>query len=115
MAQRDPFVHEAVLQLAEGTDPNAPGGAVTVELCGHWEHEGGCRWPHNNELRPAGDIATFRTIFVAPPDEEQEVHERIERALRSAAGWTVAASGPRPLRPDERPLATRLAGTPLPI
>jgi hypothetical protein len=87
---------------------------VTVELCGHWEHEGGCRWPHNNEIWPEGDDVTFRTIFVAPPSEECEVHERIESALRSVAEWSVLSSGPRPLRPDERPLATRLARTPLP-
>ena len=87
---------------------------MTVELCGHWEHEGECRWPHNNEIRPEGDVATFRTIFVAPPSEEREVHDRIESALRSAAGWSVTASGSRALRPEERSLATSLANAPLP-
>jgi hypothetical protein len=33
--QRDPFVYEAMLRLAEGSDLAAPGAAVTVELCGH--------------------------------------------------------------------------------
>jgi hypothetical protein len=111
---RRPFVHEVVLDLDEGTDPVAPGAAVTVALCGHWEHEGGCRWPHNNEIQPEGDVATFRTIFVAPPAEEREVRERIELALRSAAGWSVTASGPRALRAPERALAVRLANTPFP-
>jgi hypothetical protein len=111
---RRPFVHEVVLDLAEGTDPAAPGAAVTVALCGHWEHEGGCRWPHNNEIWSEGESTTFRTIFVAPLAEEREVRERIELTLRSAAGWSVTASGARALRENERALATRLAKTPLP-
>ena len=115
MVVRSPFVHEAELRLAGGTDPGAPGAAVTTELCGHWQHEGGCRWPHNNELRATGDAAaTFRTVFVAPPEEEDEVRRGIERALRSAAGWTVMASSARSLRPEEQPLAAKLANSPLP-
>ena len=104
---RSPFVHEAVLAFADGTDPASPGAAVTVELCGHWEHEGGCRWPHNNEIRLEGDVATFRVVFVAPPAEEHEVRERIELALRSACGS-------RRLQLQERALADRLADTPRP-
>jgi hypothetical protein len=103
MASRSPFAHEAVLRLAEGTDPGAPGAAVP------------CRWPHNNELSLGDDAtATFRTIFVAPPDEADEAHTRIERALRVGAGWTVTSSRLRPLRPQERKLAANLATTPLP-
>lgn len=112
--ERDPFVYEAALHLVEGTDPGAPGAAVTVELCGHWEHEGGCRWPHNNELSDENGSTTIRTIFVAPPAEESEVRARIDAALRSASGWTVTASGARPLRSNEQALAARLADTPLP-
>jgi len=41
---------DAVLELAAETDPRAPGGAVTVALCGSWEHDGACRWPHNSRL-----------------------------------------------------------------
>lgn len=113
-ASRSPFVHEAVLVLADGVDPAAPGAAVTVELCGHWEHEGGCRWPHNSETRLEGDAATFRVVFVAPPAEEQEVRERIELALRSAGDWSVTSCGSRLLQPQERALADRLGDTPVP-
>jgi hypothetical protein len=35
----DAYVLEAELALREGVDPAAVGAAVTVELCGHWEHE----------------------------------------------------------------------------
>jgi len=44
------YVLEARLELDDGLDPAAVGAAVTVELCGHWEHAGPCRWPHNSEI-----------------------------------------------------------------
>jgi hypothetical protein len=112
--QRSPFVVEAVLRLDEGTDPGSPGAAVTVELCGQVDHEGGCRWPHNNEFVPEGDAPNFRTLFIATTVEEQDVRDRIERALRSGSGWSVADCGSRVLLPEERSLAARLASTPLP-
>ena len=110
-APRAPHVHEATLELAGGIDPAEVGAAVTVELCGHWEHEGPCRWPHNNCIETDAGGARFRTLFVASDAESQEVHDRIDLALRSAAGWTVLASGRRPLASEELELAERLAGT----
>jgi hypothetical protein len=105
-------VQEARLRLASGTDPAAPGGAVTTELCGHWEHEGPCRWPHNNEIEVTEGTAVFRTLFVAPPSDEQEVRERIEAALHGETAWTVLRTGPRPVSPSEQPLADELLATP---
>jgi hypothetical protein len=114
--QRSPFVHEATLLLATAVDPAAVGAAVTVELCGHWEHDGGCRWPHNSEIEvaPDGRAATFRTLFVAPPSEAAAVHERIADALRASPEWAVTQSGSRTLQPGELDLAERLAMTPPP-
>src|SRR5215204_3058749 len=104
------FVVEAQLRLRAGIDPAAVGAAVTAELCGHWKHEGPCRWPHNNALAPsAAGVAAFRTLFIASPADEEEVRDRIDRALREATGWSVVETNPRPLAPDERPLADRLA------
>ena len=113
MEPRSAFVHEAALRLGANTDPRVPGAAVTTELCGHWEHQGGCRWPHDNEIWPA-DVTIFRTIFVASAAEADEVHTRIELALRLGNEWIVITSGRRPLEADEQALAGRLAGTPLP-
>jgi len=112
--QRVAFVHEAELRLDAGSDPDAVGAAVTVALCGHWEHEGPCRWPHNNAIEPLGSGAIFRTIFVAAASDEVQVRERIERALREGTGWVVQRTQPRRVSPDEVPLAQRLASTTAP-
>jgi hypothetical protein len=100
------YVHEAQLQLDEATDPAAVGATVTVALCGHWEHEPPCRWPHNNELNEAG---SFRTLFIAPPAEEALVRELIAVALGADPGWRVLQIGARDVAPSERALAERLA------
>jgi hypothetical protein len=98
---REVYAHTATLRLGTGVDPRAVGAAVTVELCGHWEHEGDCRWPHLSEIAP-GDPAAFRTVFVADLDEAGHVRARISSALRAAAGWTVLKDGPAEPTVDER-------------
>jgi hypothetical protein len=59
------FVHEAAIDVADGADPRAPGGAITVALCGHWEHEPPCRWPHHTDITPDGDRHVLDWISVA--------------------------------------------------
>ena len=110
--ERRAFVQEAELELGPGMDPTAVGGAVTTALCGHWEHEGACRWPHNNEIHVAGGRATFRTLFIATSRDELEVRERIVRSLRAGPGWALHRTEPRPASPAEQPLALRLAAAP---
>jgi hypothetical protein len=115
--ERSPYVLEAALTLTAGVDPAAVGAAVTTALCGHWEHEGGCRWPHNNEISADGENgrASFRTVFLAPQPEEADVRTRIERALHDGPGWSVETTRARELRQDEAALAVRMARTPPPI
>jgi hypothetical protein len=103
------YVLEAELQLGTDCDPRAPGGAVTVELCGSWEHEGACRWPHNSDIDSSRSPALFRTLFVANEDDAHEVRRRIEQALRSASEWEVLSVRERAVAPDEQALAARLA------
>ena len=107
-------VHEAALALADGTDPQAVGAAVTTELCGAAEHDGPCRWPHNNAVVLLDDVTVFRTVFIAAQSEEREVRRRIRSALRSSDEWDVMSDRTTPLTPDERALAARLALTPQP-
>jgi hypothetical protein len=114
-SHRSPYVHEARLRLADGTDPSAVGAAVTIELCGSIDHEGGCRWPHNSMVVELdGRDAVFRSVFVAPPAEAGEVRQRIATALRSSLEWIVVSDGERSLSRDEETLATRLARTSAP-
>jgi len=106
------FAHEAKLQLQAETDPAAVGAAVTTALCGHWEHEEPCRWPHNNDIELAESFASFRTLFVAPATDEDRVRARIERALRDGDGWAVLRTQSRQVSASEEALARRLATTP---
>jgi hypothetical protein len=102
------YVHQADVVLAEGTDPRAVGAMVTVALCGHWEHDGPCRWPHHNQI----DGNRFRTMFVASSEDEPEVRRRIRAALHGQPGWRVLSDAGCELAADEQELATRLANAP---
>jgi hypothetical protein len=109
---RTSYVHEAALELDAGADPQAPGAAVTVALCGHWEHEGPCRWPHHTAWETRADGRQLvRTVFVVASDEADDVRSKIDAALRGADAWTVASSGPAPLDEGEIALASRLDRT----
>ena len=109
--KRVAYVHEAAISLGAGTDPGEVGVAVTIELCGGAEDDGPCPWPHNNAIDPSGDVAAFRTLFIAQESDEEEVRTRIQSALRSSDHWLVRFTRPRPLQLAERALATRLAST----
>ena len=70
------------------------GGAVTVALCWHWEHEPPCRWPHHTTSNPhpeeAGSwLVTVR--FDASAADESLVRQRITAAL--AAGTLTGPDG----------------------
>jgi hypothetical protein len=114
----DAFVHEGSLELADGADDRAPGAAVTVGLCGHWDHEGDCRWRHHTAVvQRDGSTLTVRTVFASDIAEEAEVRARIVAALESGilAGpdggvsrWEVVRQEVVDLRPSERRLAARL-------
>ena len=75
------FVQCAELSLEEGADPAAPGGAVTKDLCGSWDHAGPCRWPHETSATWDGRQGTVRVVFVAEPEDEERVRALIDRAL----------------------------------
>ncbi len=105
------MVIEAELALAPGVDPRAAGAAVTVALCGHWEHEGPCRWPHHSAIDADGAPARLRTV-VAPGADAEEVRRRVRAALAADPGWELLRCGDSPVAPGEEALARRLAEGP---
>jgi hypothetical protein len=106
------YVVDAQLDLDDGVDPRRVGAVVTIELCGHWDHPGPCRWPHNNEIETSRANAVFRTVFVADEQEEPAVRTRIEDALRGAEGWRVLSVSSRDVAAGERSLAESLLAGP---
>jgi hypothetical protein len=107
-----------VLVLGPDGDPNAPGGAITVALCGHWDHPPPCPLaPHHTRAAPGdGDTVRLRVLFAVEPEREGEVRALIGRALASGqqtgpdgrvTTWTVRFSGASPVRPEEADYGAR--------
>ena len=106
---RQPFAHDAVITLAPDADIAAPGGAVTAELCGHWEHPPPCPLaPHHTAAQRRGAQVHLRILFATEPEREAEVRTRIGRAL---AAWEVRSSAAGAVRQDERAHAGRLVAS----
>jgi hypothetical protein len=115
---RQPYVHEAVLTMAPEADTRAPGGAITVALCGHWEHPPPCPLAaHHTAVERDGAGVRVRTVFAADAGTEGEVRARIDRALADGAltgpdgaltRWDLVSSAAGSIRPDETALADRL-------
>lgn len=116
---REAFAHEAVLTMGADDDLRAAGAAITVALCGHWEHEPPCPLaPHHTAAERVGDEVRVRTLFAVEPAREAEVRDLIRGALadgRLVGGdgrqsrWSLRSSSPAALRPDETEHARRLA------
>src|SRR5215218_9333473 len=115
---RRAFAHDAVLVLGEDGDDRAPGGAITVALCGSWSHEPPCPLaPHHTAAHRDGEEVTLRLLFAAAPEDEQWVRTLVEETLARGEGtdpdgvrttWRLLGAGPSPVRPEEREHAGRL-------
>jgi hypothetical protein len=118
---RQAFVHDAVVSMGAGGDVQAPGAAITVALCGHWEHEPPCPLaPHHTAAQRSGDEVQLRVLFAAEPAAEAEVRGRIDAALARASldgpdgvatRWRFRTARPGLLRKDEAGHAERLVQT----
>ncbi|MGW1563362.1 hypothetical protein ACWCQ1_43795 [Streptomyces sp. NPDC002144] len=118
---RQVFVHEAVVRIEAGGDVRALGAAVTVALCGSWEHEPPCPLaPHHTATQSSGDEVQLRVLFAAEPAAEAEVRSRIEAALSRAGfdgpdgvstNWQLRNAWPGVVRNDEAEHAARLVRT----
>ncbi|MFF2029006.1 hypothetical protein [Arthrobacter sp. NPDC058192] len=61
---RRTLAHTAVVALPSGGDQAAPGAAITLELCGSWDHEPPCPLaPHHTEARRTGAVLRLRVLF----------------------------------------------------
>jgi hypothetical protein len=117
---RSAFAHDAVVVLDPDGDDRAPGGAITVALCGSWSHEPPCPLaPHHTDVQRTGQEATLRVLFAAEPEDEARVRELIDAALTRGEGedpdgvrtsWRLLSSAPSPVQREERDHAERLAG-----
>jgi hypothetical protein len=115
---RQAFVHDAVVTMDAGGDARAPGAAITVALCGHWEHEPPCPLaPHRTDARRSGDQLRLRVLFATEPAAEADVRNRIEAALSQpgltgpdgiTTRWQVHSAQPGLLRNDEAQQAEQL-------
>jgi hypothetical protein len=115
------YAHDAVLEMSPDGDLRAPGAAITVALCGAWDHEPPCPLaPHHTDAERDGSEVRLRVLFATEPPFEEEVRRRIDGALEagsldqgsgSTAHWHTVWSGPADVREGELGRARRLART----
>ncbi len=116
---RKAFAHDAVLAIESPGDIRAPGGAITIELCGSWEHDAPCPVaPHHTSPTRIGREVRLRILFAVEPAGEADVRRRIDGALaegqlRGPDGdvthWQVLSSGSSSVLPEETDHAQRIA------
>lgn len=104
--------------MAPDAELNGPGGAVTLALCGAFDHPPPCPVaPHATRADRGADGVAVRVLFATEADREAEVRALIDRALAagSCAGpdgatttWTFRSSAPGTVAESERAHADRL-------
>jgi hypothetical protein len=117
-AIRAPFVHHATLVMSSEADVDAPGAAVTLELCGSWDHKPPCPLPHHTHAERTGTTVSLRVVFATEPENEEDVRRRIDEALRtgsvigrtgSSTRWEFGGSTAAEVNTSEAACARRLA------
>lgn len=112
------FAHEATIVLEAPGDVRAPGAAITVALCGHWDHEPPCPIaPHHTAADRRGGTVRVRVLFAAEAEAESEVRARITAALArgtltgpdgTTTRWRLLDTRPARPRAEELPHVERL-------
>ncbi|MGY1741110.1 MULTISPECIES: hypothetical protein [unclassified Blastococcus] len=115
---RAAFAHDAVLAMAPDGDERAPGGAVTLALCGGWSHEGPCPLaPHHTAAWWDADRLRVRVLFAARPEDEARVRALVRGALAAGgvqgpdgvrSSWRLVSDRPGTVAEGERVHAGRL-------
>ena len=115
---RQGYAHDAVLTMDDVGDERAPGGAITVALCGSWSHDPPCPLaPHHTRTSRSDGRLRLRLLFAAEPDDEARVRWLVDEALARGEGddpegnrttWRLVESGRSDVRPEEAEHAGRL-------
>ena len=125
MASRTAAAYHALVRTRVADEP-ALGAAVTLALCGSWDHDGPCPLaPHYTSTHTrVGDgdrdqdaDTDVRIIFATEPERLDQVVGLTENALRSGAldtpngraEWIFVRGDRQPLRDQEVDRARRLA------
>ena len=112
------FAHDAVIAMHAGGDTNAPGAAITVALCGDWDHPSPCPLaPHYVTAVPTGETVTLRVLFATERANEERVRSLIGEALTAGqltgpdggvATWQLRSASPGDIRDAERDVVAHL-------
>jgi hypothetical protein len=107
--------------MDDDADAGAPGAAITLELCGSWDHEPPCPLaPHHTSHERNGRDVELRIVFATEPDQEGEVRARIDKALASGSltgpdgtttRWSLLGTSTGVLRGGELDHAKRIAAS----
>jgi hypothetical protein len=113
---RQAYAQNAVLDLPSEGDDRAPGGAVTIALCGSLDHAPPCpHAPHQTSVTREGDHLHARIVFAT--DDEAGARRTIDEALGAGeftgpdggtTRWTLLSSEPGDIVDAERELGDRL-------
>lgn len=105
--------------MEPGGDPRALGGAVTMRLCGSWEHDGPCPVaPHYTDTHTDDTLVMVRVLFAAEPSREADARRAVREALAMGelvgpdgvlTRWELESDGPGTLTDAERARTERLA------
>lgn len=109
------FTHTATVILSDGADATAPGAAVTLKLCGSWNHPGPCPLaPHHTTVSRNADELAVRVVFATGLDQEHRVRDLIIDALSSGqligpdghiSTWQLISETPADPHPEEQMMA----------
>ncbi len=118
---RQAYAHDAVVTMQPGGSPNALGGAITVALCGHWDHQPPCPLaPHYVSTLPDGETLAVRILFATESANERRVRDLIGEALATGqltgpdggvARWQLRSAAAADVRPKEEDHAAGLIGS----
>lgn len=123
MSDRTAYAHTGTVRLTTGA-ADAIGAAITVALCGSWDHDGPCPLaPHHTSWHPDPSqpaIIHTRTLYAVEPHRHDEALTRIREGLATGkliapdgatATWRLLDDHPSTVEPHEADHAGHLATT----